>query len=164
MNSDNDEQQQPKTLAAQQQQSNNRWALEYVASKVESAQQYRKRGKHHTSMIIAVGIVNGLQEMVLDKYQTFTNASKRTLYELLVQMEALLDQKCKKDDDMQIAKAAKKALTSILRRNNIVVTDSQEDGEDSTSDETHCSCDDCANNVGSTNGPLGGCRRARTRD
>jgi hypothetical protein len=161
MNSDDDEQQRPKTLAAQQQQSNNRWALEYVAGKVESAQQYRKRGKHHTSMIIAVGIVNGLQEMVFDKYTTFTNASKRTLYELLVQVEALLDQKCKQDDDMQIAKAAKKALTSILRRNNIVVTDSQEDREDST---TECSCDDCENGTCSTNGPLGGCRRARTRD
>lgn len=137
-----------------------RHGLTCCLEKAESARSYAKRKKRHTALIIVCSIVEFVKANIDACVADTSERAKKEFLQLVEETQDSLRLQCKRADDVRTIAETKTEFEKLLAEK----LQKGEDADDSTSDGTECSCDDCHNHTCSTNGPLGGCRRARTRD
>lgn len=141
-----------------------RFGVVSCLEKAELARSYAKRNKRHTALIIIVSIVDFMKTNIAACLADKDKKARTEFAQLVEETRDLMRLRVRRNDDASTMIKTKAEFEKLLAGNMHDWNDQVVDAEDSNSDGTECSCDDCHNHTCSTYGPLGGCRRARTRD
>jgi hypothetical protein len=141
------------------------YGISFITTSIARAQDYSEKRKHHTSLLIMQGIISNLKPANdLTRYRSvFTKTQRQTLWDLLQRVPPLLKQQFRRSDDIAAAQQALAEFDTLVNEWKFP-EDCSSGSVEEQSDDTECSCDDCHNHTCSTYGPLGGCRKDRSRD